>query len=270
MPELRIISRSEWDPRYGIGRPTRRPMSRVVIHHAPERLLPDNPTAAQISEQMRVMEAWHAKKLTPTNPRIGYQFVAVEQTGEIWEGLGWDRIGAHVGGHNTASLGILILGIDGAKSAGSGGTWRAIAGLVREGIRRGSLIPRPELSPHRRYVATACPGEVLARHVEQLSLDELLELAAAPDVPAITPEVTHSGPPVPPALDLERITIPRREHIEEIIRVRGLAPEAAEAGLAVAEVLLRAVLRGAEAAAEDRAKGVADAVADWIKGRGAA
>lgn len=175
-----IVARAEWSPSHGIGHPTPGPQSRVVFHHAPERPIPDNPTREQVAEQIRIIEDWHARRLTPSNPRIGYQWVVVEQTGEVWEALGWDRIGAHVGGHNTASLGILIMGIDGAETAGSDRAWRAIAGLVRDGIRRGSLIARPELSPHRRYRATSCPGDVLARHVDQLTVDELLSLAALP------------------------------------------------------------------------------------------
>lgn len=174
---MNIVPRSVWSPKHGIGLPTPRPQVRVVIHHAPERAIPPNPTREQVAAQIRIMEDWHVKTLTPTNPRIGYQFIAVEQTGEIWEGLGWDRIGAHVGGHNTASLGILIAGINGAKEVGSDRTWRAIGNLIHEGIRRGSLIDQPALMPHRQYRATSCPGDVLARYVDGMGVRDLLSLA---------------------------------------------------------------------------------------------
>lgn len=152
-------------------------MTRVVFHHAPERRLPTSPTHDEIADQIRIMEDWHARTFDLKEPRLGYQWIIVVPTLEIWEGIGWDRIGAHVRDHNTLSLGVLFLGLDGAKEAGPDAAWRLAADLVREGIRRGSLVQRPELSPHRRYVATSCPGDVLARHVERMTLDELMALS---------------------------------------------------------------------------------------------
>jgi hypothetical protein len=173
---MKYTSRAAWGAVLNPGLQATQSKTRVVIHHAPERVISPNPTPEHVYEQVRIIEDWHGKKITPTNPRIGYEWIVVEQTGEIIEALGWNRVGAHVGGHNTLSLGILILGIDGRKETGSDRTWRRIAEIVQEGIRRRSLIPRPELSPHNRYVATICPGGVLTRYVEKLTLDELLAL----------------------------------------------------------------------------------------------
>ena len=85
----------------------------------------------------------------------------------------------------------------------------------------------------------------------------------APEV-APTPAPDHTG-----SLVLDRIEVPTRRHVEEIVRVRKLAPDAAAPGLAVAEVLLRAASRGAEGAAREAVKRAADALADWIKDRAA-
>lgn len=169
--------RSAWRPSHGQGLRTSRPQSRVVIHHAPERKLKALPTEEDIGEQIRIIERWHAQVLTPTNPRIGYHWIVVDQDASIWEGLGWDRIGAHVANHNTSSLGILLLGLDGADSSGRRDVWSSVARLVKTGIERGSLVARPEIVPHRRLVATECPGDRLASFVEALSLEDLLNFA---------------------------------------------------------------------------------------------
>lgn len=78
------------------------------------------------------------------------------------------------------------------------------------------------------------------------------------------------SPPVPPPdhtadLDLERIVVPHAGHVAEILRVRRLSPDVAEAGLIVAEVLLRGIVGGRKAGV----KAAADALADWLKGRAA-
>jgi peptidoglycan recognition protein len=168
------VPRSRWGARHGLGLPTRAPQVRVVIHHAPERRLPVSPTHDEIAAHLRVIEQWHAEQLTPTQPRIGYHWIVVDQTGDIWEGLGWDRIGAHVAGHNTASLGILLLGLDGRESGGHPHTWQAVRRIIRQGISRGSLTPDPELAPHHRYVATTCPGNKVAAAVATLTLESTM------------------------------------------------------------------------------------------------
>jgi hypothetical protein len=173
-----IIPRLAWEPRHRAGLATSAKKIRVVIHHAPERPIPINPTRKQIAEQLRIIEDWHAKNLTPTNPRIGYEFAAIEQTGEIWECLGWGRIGAHVRNHNTLSMGIVLLGIDGRKESGSDKVWRSISSLVREGISKGFLVPNVAITVHNDFVATTCPGGVLARMVRGLTLQQLLALSA--------------------------------------------------------------------------------------------
>lgn len=74
--------------------------------------------------------------------------------------------------------------------------------------------------------------------------------------------------PVQPELVLDKIVIPRKSHVDEIVRRRGIRPEAARAGLEVAEVLVRAVAAGQTFDVRRQiTKAVADALADWIKAR---
>lgn len=222
-----ITPRSAWSPKHGRGYETPGPQTRVVVHHDPLRELPANPTRAQIARQIQILEEWSAKKHTPTNPRLSYQFVAVDQTAEIWEGLGWGRIGAHVAGHNTASLGIIIIGIDGQRSVGRPETWAAIADLIREGIRLGHLAPADQLviEPHRARVNTTCPGDVLAAYVERLSVPGMVAGGLPPmsEIPAPSGRLATELPAVP-AVNLDRIILPTREHYEAAAQRMGYDP----------------------------------------------
>lgn len=108
----------------------------------------------------------------------------------------------------------------------------------------------------------------------QALAEAALEVLGVKAVPALRPpEVAAPNlvAPLPPSLVRlpfpERIEVPTREHVERIVQVRGLAPDAARPGVEVAEVLLRAVARGAEVGGRDAAKRTADALADWIKAR---
>lgn len=246
---MSVIPRAAWAPQHGTGHPAPRPQSRVVFHHAPERVVGADPTDEQIARQIRIMEDWHAKTLTPTNPRIGYQFIAVDQTAEIWEGIGWGRIGAHVGGHNTASLGILILGVDGARSAGRPETWNAIGRLIREGVAAGHLTSRPELAPHRKYRQTDCPGDMISRHVAGLKLETLIGPSPAVVEEPLTATV------IPP--NLKRIILPEPEHFIAAAEEDGFGREDILPG---AKAVLK-VLKGMEAAGVKQVKVVAEPLA---------
>ena len=83
-----------------------------------------------------------------------------------------------------------------------------------------------------------------------------------PVQPAVIKPVVKS-----PALDLKTVPVPTAAHVAEILRVRGVPPANARAGLEVAEVLLRGVVRGTEGAAREGVKQAADALADWITQR---
>ena len=259
MPELRIITRSEWGALFGTGDLDAGPEPRVVIHHSYKPAL--DALASQTDEEaaVRSIERFHVH--SNGWQAIGYNFL-VAPSGRIYEGRGWKYRGSHAGPVNGSSIGICLL-IDGSQTPASAEAVQAVRSLIAEGLRLDELAANYLVSGHRDHMNRTCPGDKVYAQLPSFRHDAEVE------VPHITPETTHSGPQLQPALNLERITVPRREHVAEIIRVRGLAPEAAEAGLAVAEVLLRAVLRGAEEAAEDRAKDVADAVADWIKERAA-
>ncbi len=91
---------------------------------------------------------------------IGYNFL-VDDEGRVFEGRGWDAIGAHCPGHNTAGIGVCYLG-DGAEALAPKALV-SIRALADEADRRaGKSLKR---LGHRDGIATACPGNNLYKWV---------------------------------------------------------------------------------------------------------
>lgn len=116
------------------------------------------------------------------------------------------------------------------------------------------LMTRPDIQARVcRAVADALHAELGGVAVPEPTIPEKLD-------------PIDKGPPKPPSMILEPIVVPRPEHIDEIVRIRGIAPEAAKAGLEVAEVFLRAV---ADGQSFDLRKQIvtftANALAGWIR-----
>lgn len=105
-----------------------------------------------------------------------------------------------------------------------------------------------EVGPHLRHLT----AELIAAEKE----------IARPKVEIAT--LPEPRPEDDDVLRLDRITVPKREHIDAILRVRRLSPELAEDGLRAAEVLLRGVLAG-QGVKEAALKAAADALSEWLK-----
>ncbi|MEU7400016.1 peptidoglycan-binding protein [Streptomyces sp. NPDC044948] len=87
---------------------------------------------------------------------VGYSFV-VSQAGEIFEGRGWTRQGAHCPGHNVSGFGVQIaIGGDQEPSKAALAACRA---LYDEACRKtGRTLAK---RGHRDGIATQCPGSKL-------------------------------------------------------------------------------------------------------------
>ncbi|MYR46585.1 peptidoglycan-binding protein [Streptomyces sp. SID5910] len=106
---------------------------------------------------------------------IGYNFV-VSQAGEIFEGRGWDRQGAHCPNHNISGFGVQIaIGGDQEPSATALAACRA---LYDEACRRtGKTLAK---RGHRDGIATLCPGTKLYAWVKAGMPAEGYEAAPTP------------------------------------------------------------------------------------------
>ncbi len=100
---------------------------------------------------IRAIHAFH--KLVRGWAGIGYSFV-IDQAGVIYEGRGWDLIGAHCPGHNRSAVGIQIH-IGGDEQPSAAAMDSAIA-LYAEATRHAAR-PLARLG-HRDGYPTDCPG----------------------------------------------------------------------------------------------------------------
>jgi hypothetical protein len=175
------ITRREWGARHGAGNATSGAKLHAFLHHSATSRPPCGATLEELHAEIRRIEAYHARHLTPTNPRIGYTHGS-DPAGRRFEGTGWGRIGAHTKDRNSSSYGyVLLLDSDTDKPTAAQiedvGAWRA------EGVALGHLHPRHSLLGHRDAVATACPG----RHAYEM-------IVRAGSMPAPVPTPSPIGP----------------------------------------------------------------------------
>jgi hypothetical protein len=87
---------------------------------------------------------------------VGYNFM-VDQNGVIYEGRGWNRVGAHCPNHNRSGLGVYVaLGGDQSPSEAAK---RAVLALYQEAVKKAGH-PLTKMG-HRDGKQTQCPGDKL-------------------------------------------------------------------------------------------------------------
>jgi peptidoglycan hydrolase-like protein with peptidoglycan-binding domain len=111
-----------------------------VVHHS----------AGNSSQSVAAIQRFHIQDRKFTD--IGYNFLVRGTTGEIYEGRGWNAVGAHTVGHNRTGLGVCVIGRDLLEEPAK----RALRQLYYEATRHAghTLMIRG----HRDYAATVCPG----------------------------------------------------------------------------------------------------------------
>jgi peptidoglycan hydrolase-like protein with peptidoglycan-binding domain len=142
---MEIISRKSWgarSPQSTVHTTTWSRRTGFVVHHSGA---DDDQTVKEIQRYHMDSNGWSD---------IGYNFL-VDKKGRIYEGRGWLGIGAHVAGHNTATIGVCVIG-DYRSELPSTKALQAVAWLLKEAERRKGR----DLSifGHRDLGSTACPG----------------------------------------------------------------------------------------------------------------
>ena len=169
---MNIVGRAEWGAKPAVGVTNLVP-SRValcVLHHT-------TGTYSGSGQTVRNIQAFH---MGPTRKwaDIAYSFL-VAPTGEIYEGRGWGKQGAHTKGYNSSSVGIAFIG-DGRLPVPAPAL-ASIAWLGSEADRRFGTLRRVG---HRDVGSTVCPGDAL--HGWWMGGAALLAVTV-PDAPAPVP-----------------------------------------------------------------------------------
>lgn len=151
---LVIVSRADWGAvpprtRSTVGWGTR---THFAVHYS----------AGSPKDTVRSIQAFHMRSV-PNGGRgwsdIGYNFL-VDVHGTIYEGRGWETVGAHAAGWNRVSLGVCFIGRDGDATPAAR---RSIRALYNEACRRAGRELRT--IGHRDVNPTTCPGDSLYRWV---------------------------------------------------------------------------------------------------------
>nr|ADU33185.1 peptidoglycan recognition protein B [Ostrinia nubilalis] len=155
-----FVTKEEWEGRPPTDIvPMETPVPYVVIHHT---YIPDVCyTSDECKAAMRGMQNFH--QLTNGWADIGYSF-AVGGDGKVYEGRGWEAVGAHAVGVNTRSIGIALIG-DFVSKLPSETQLAPVHKLIATGVELGYIRPDYTLIGHRAVSATECPGGALFQEI---------------------------------------------------------------------------------------------------------
>ncbi|GFG37971.1 hypothetical protein Cfor_03856 [Coptotermes formosanus] len=188
-----IISRSQWQARPPVSTPETLsvPVNYTVIHHGGSNSYCTTQTAC--AAIVRAYQNYHIDSNGWND--IGYNFV-VGEDGNVYEGRGWNAVGAHAPTYNTKSIGICIIGdftslLETAVSSGSVPSLRviivhthfladrlpnqaalnAVKQLIQCGVDSNKIRSTYQLIGHRQNTAssTDCPGNALYNEIKSWS-----------------------------------------------------------------------------------------------------
>ncbi|XP_037920493.1 peptidoglycan-recognition protein 2-like isoform X2 [Hermetia illucens] len=136
------------------------PVRYVVIHHTATRKCnsQSNCSSKVASIQRRHMndKEWHD---------IGYNFL-IGGDGNIYEGIGWNKRGAHTSGFNDKSIGIAFIG-NFNEEAPKKKSLNAAKALLSCGVSNGYLSESYRLIGARQVRKTSSPGSMLYDEIQE-------------------------------------------------------------------------------------------------------
>lgn len=163
---MKIYTREEWGSLYPRGGYLiSNPVQESYIHHFNSGITPPKTVADAMA---RVRGAQHYHAVTNGWGDIGYSWLA-DDLGNLYEGRGWWRTGAHTSGYNSKGYGICWLG-DSTGTMPSTLALGAMAEIIRIGITVGAISPFPTVVSHRdrNPGETACPGALLYTRMDDI------------------------------------------------------------------------------------------------------
>ncbi|XP_037922208.1 peptidoglycan-recognition protein LB-like isoform X2 [Hermetia illucens] len=157
LPEsMTIVTREEWGAKPP-KTPTlfNGPSPYVIIHHSYE------PgacyTAKECQEAVQSIQELHQEVRGWSD--VGYTFL-IGGDGNVYEGRGFNVVGAHAPGYNDKSVGICLIG-DWRTELPTEKMLEATHKLIEYGISSGYIVKDYKLLGHRQVKETECPGDRL-------------------------------------------------------------------------------------------------------------
>lgn len=153
--EPKIISRAEWgarEPAGPIEDLPQYPPPYVVIHHS---ATPGCTSQAICQSRVRSFQNYHIDHNKWND--IGYNFL-VGEDGNVYEGRGWGKRGAHCPKYNAKSIGICVIGNFTSQEPNLIAI-EVLKDLIAFGVSKGEIKENYNLIGHRQGSSTTCPGE---------------------------------------------------------------------------------------------------------------
>ncbi len=134
-----------------------RPLTEIIIHASATRpaWMLNAPTRAKVAEIRR----WHVQDRGWSD--IGYHDL-IDRDGTVEYGRPLERVGSHVKGRNTGTIGICLIGGHGSAATDNFADHftpaqdKALQALLSSLMRKYPTIRR--VSGHNEFAAKACPG----------------------------------------------------------------------------------------------------------------
>ncbi|XP_012228599.1 peptidoglycan-recognition protein SC2 [Linepithema humile] len=152
-----IISRAQWGARAPKSQAPNlrlKPAPYVIIHHSTSSSCE---TQTACKQKVKGFQTYHMDSKQWAD--IGYNFL-VGEDGNVYEGRGWDKRGAHSIPFNSKSIGICIIG-DYSNRTPNRAAVDAVTNLITHGVQNGQIKSDYKLLGHRQTWQTACPGNSL-------------------------------------------------------------------------------------------------------------
>ncbi|XP_011497200.1 PREDICTED: peptidoglycan-recognition protein 1-like [Ceratosolen solmsi marchali] len=158
----KFISRTEWKARksYGSEPLIYIPTPYVVVHHGGIDQHCFNESSC--SHIVKSYQNLHMDKNHWND--IGYNFL-VGEDGNVYEGRGWDSVGAHAPGYNTQSIGVCMIG-NFNNTLPKRPALKALKSFIKCGVGFGKIAKDYFLIGHRQTRPTICPGQALYEYVK--------------------------------------------------------------------------------------------------------
>ncbi|GJQ80275.1 PGRPS1 [Trypoxylus dichotomus] len=157
----KIVTKNDWGARaaatvdYSII-----PLKYVIVHHT---LTPSCKCESACADLLKNLQNFHMD--IQGFHDIGYNFL-VGGDGNVYEGAGWHRVGAHTKHYNTKAIGLAFVGNFTSKLPNKK-QLHATGRFLKCAIERGEIDRRYKLLGARTVSATQSPGLALFREIQR-------------------------------------------------------------------------------------------------------
>ncbi|XP_052872614.1 peptidoglycan-recognition protein LC-like isoform X5 [Anopheles cruzii] len=161
---LRLVTRTEWlaQPPREVLADLKLPVNNVIIAHTATEGCTTQLACIAI---VKFVQELHIEKNKFDD--IGYNFL-IGGDGKVYEGRGWNKVGAHLKDYNTISEGIAFIGNYETIDHPTDAQMNQLSQLIKNGTDEGKLVVDYKLYGASQLKATLSPGKFLMEKLKLL------------------------------------------------------------------------------------------------------